>query len=150
MLVRCSSAPSTSKPRHAVKSSSLPIITSTYFAMLRLIRCAPSLPPWLFQSDARKLRSYATTVPYFFATSTLPYLERPRIAHAAESRIEAEHDFAERHAVPSRLGGGSDLQCGIWCVCHSERCSCRDLLAANRLDEPNRIADLGLDTGIVL
>ena len=51
MAEMCSSRPSTSKPRQAVKSSSLPIITSTYLAMLRLIFCAPSLPPWLFQSD---------------------------------------------------------------------------------------------------
>ena len=46
-------APSTSKPRQAVKSSSLPIITSTYLAISRLTSCAPSLPPWLFHSEAR-------------------------------------------------------------------------------------------------
>ena len=53
IVQRCSSAPSTSKPRQAVKSSSLPIITSTYRAISRLTSCARFWPPMVFQSDGR-------------------------------------------------------------------------------------------------
>ena len=42
--------------------------------------------------------------------AAFPHLEAARIAHAAEARIEAQHHFAERGAVPARLRGGLDLQ----------------------------------------
>ena len=56
-LEMCSSISGTWNPRAAVKSSSLPIITSTSDAMRRLTATARSMPPCDFQSDARKLRS---------------------------------------------------------------------------------------------
>ena len=40
-------------PSAAVKSSSFPIITSTYFAISRFTACAFACPPMDFQSDAR-------------------------------------------------------------------------------------------------
>src|SRR5260221_6222026 len=48
----CSSRPSTSKPRQAVKSSSLPIMTSTYCAMWRVFFFGPSLAPPVFPQRA--------------------------------------------------------------------------------------------------
>ena len=50
---RFSSTPSTSNPSAAVKSSSLPSITSTSGASWRLTSCARFWPPIDFQSDGR-------------------------------------------------------------------------------------------------
>ena len=50
---RSSPVPSTSKPRLAVKSSSFPIITSTYLAISRFTSCAFLSPPMDFQSEGR-------------------------------------------------------------------------------------------------
>ncbi len=47
------SSPSTSKPRAAVKSSSLPSITSTRGASSRFTSRARFWPPIVFQSEAR-------------------------------------------------------------------------------------------------
>jgi hypothetical protein len=48
-----SSAPLTAKPSEAVKSSSLPIMTSTYLAISRFTSCAFLRPPMVFQSEGR-------------------------------------------------------------------------------------------------
>ena len=48
-----SSIPSTSKPRQAVKSSSLPIITSTCLAIARFTSCALACPPMAFHKEGR-------------------------------------------------------------------------------------------------
>ena len=61
-----------------------------------------------------------------FATA-FPHLEAAGIAHAAESRIEPQHHFAEGRAVPARVAGRSDLEHVIG---HA-------LLPANGLDELN-------------
>ena len=53
----CSSRPGTVNPSAAVKSSSLPIITSTSEAIRRLTSTARFAPPCDFHSEARKLRS---------------------------------------------------------------------------------------------
>jgi len=48
-----SSVPGTEKPSDAVKSSSLPIITSTYCASRRLTSCARGWPPNSFHKLGR-------------------------------------------------------------------------------------------------
>ena len=53
----CSSRPGTSKPSAAVKSSSLPIMTSTSEAILRFTSTARAVPPCDFHNDGRKFRS---------------------------------------------------------------------------------------------
>ena len=53
MLEMLWSTPLTSKPREAVKSSSLPIITSTYLAISRFTSWAFLRPPMVFQREGR-------------------------------------------------------------------------------------------------
>jgi len=53
ILERLWSAPLTSKPREAVKSSSLPIMTSTYLAISLLTSWAFLSPPMDFQREGR-------------------------------------------------------------------------------------------------
>src|SRR6185295_10073883 len=73
--------------------------------------------------------------------AAFPYLEAARIAHAAETRIETQHHFAERAAVPAGLGCGTDLEN---VVVHF-----RLLLLANGLDELDGVAHARLDAGVV-
>src|SRR3954471_3248886 len=70
--------------------------------------------------------------------AAFPHLEAARVAHAAEPRIEAQHHFTERGAVPAGFGSGADLQDVV-----------RHLLAPDRLDEFHGVTHARFDAGVV-
>src|SRR5690606_38542824 len=54
--------------------------------------------------------AFAHGAGHIVLAAAFPHLEGAGVADAAEARIEAQHDLAERRAVPARLAGGADVQ----------------------------------------